>query len=104
MKVLVDSQLVANRGTVMTECIDCLQVVEKAEHGFRFCAPSGFACLCRQCSGRYRTVEELFARLCEEVLNGAVDAPSRRSSSGAVQLPAAPSGQAEVATVRATRS
>jgi hypothetical protein len=108
MKALVDSQdAAANRGIVTTVCIDCLQAVEKGEHGFRFCAPSGLACLCRQCAGRYRSVEELFARLCDEVLSGAVDAQSRKTSSGPVQLlPSAPPSQTERARAmgRATRS
>ncbi len=67
---LVNSKSAADKAIAMSECVDCLHALERGEHGFRFCSPSGFACVCRECGGRYRTVGELFARLRDEVLNG----------------------------------
>jgi len=81
MMASVDSHHAAHRGIAMAECVDCLQALKRGEHGFSFCSPSGFACLCRECGGRYRTVDELFARLRDEVLNGsAADPPGRKDS------------------------
>ncbi len=70
MMALPDSQDAAARGIAKAACVDCLRGLDRGEHGFRFCSPSGSACLCRNCGSRYRTVGELFARLCDEVLDG----------------------------------